>query len=44
MSKRTEIALSALTSLKNLSLTGNTINYQLSSLIAQNNAHDRHIQ
>ena len=38
MSKRTEIALSALTSLKNLSLTGNIINYQLSSLIAQNNA------
>lgn len=36
MLKRTEAAFSALSSLKNLSLTGNFINYQLSSLITQN--------
>ena len=36
MLKRTEAAFSALSSLRNLSLTGNFINYQLSSLITQN--------
>lgn len=36
MLKRMEAALSALSSLRNLSLTGNFINYQLSSLITQN--------
>ena len=36
MLKRTEAAFSALGSLRNLSLTGNFINYQLSSLITQN--------
>lgn len=36
MLKRMEAALSALSSLRNLSLTGNFINYQLSRLITQN--------
>lgn len=36
MLKRTEAAFYALSSLKNLSLRGNFINYQLSSLIKQN--------
>lgn len=36
MLKRTEAAFYALSSLKNLSLRGNFINYQLSSLITQN--------